>query len=224
MHACLRAGALTALVVPLLAAVAIAHEGNPNFRSEIHGLEPAVPGVEAGVLNFDDSVQLRNKSESTVVVEGYEGEPYVRIQPDGTVAINQDSPSFYLNQDRFAQAPIPASADEDAPPDWRVANESGQYAWHDHRAHYMAHDTPPQVTDETERTEVFDYEIPLEVDGRPAVMRGTLVWVGRDEGVSPAPFAALAAVALLTVAVVVVWRRRRRGGDDPGRPGPREAW
>ena len=63
------------------------------------------------------------------MVEGYEGEPYVRIQPDGTVEINQDSPSFYLNQDRFGEAPVPEAPTRRRPRTgaWptRAANTAG---------------------------------------------------------------------------------------------------
>jgi hypothetical protein len=193
-----------------LVAPAHAHEGNPNFRSDVTSVEPQVPGLEVEVINFDDSLLLRNETDETVEVEGYEGEPYVRIQPDGTVEINQDSPTFYLNQDRFADAPVPESADETAPPDWRVANESGQYSWHDHRIHYMSQGTPGQVKDESERTKIFDYEVPLVVGDRRVNVLGTLYWVGQDDGLPVAPFIALGAVALIAAIAVILIRRRRR--------------
>ncbi len=158
---CLLVAALAA--VTALPAPALAHEGNPDYRSEITGFDPPAPGVEVEVLNFDDSLQLRNEGDETVVVDGYQGEPYVRISPDGTVEVNERSPSFYLNQDRFAEASVPDSADPDAPPDWQLVDESGQYTWHDHRSHYMGSGTPPQVSDESLRTKVFDYAIPLRV-------------------------------------------------------------
>ena len=218
----LLAGAAALMALP---APALAHEGNPNFSSEVTGLEPAAPGVEAEVLNFDDSLQVRNESDETIVVVGYEGEPYVRIQPDGRVEVNQRSPSFYLNQDRFADAEVPDSADPDAPPDWRLANESGQYAWHDHRVHYMAQGTPPQVDDESARTKVFDYAVPLEVGDEKVDVVGTLYWVGEDDGLPLLPFIGLGVLALACVAAVLLIRRRRRT-DGPGR-GPKEtkeAW
>jgi hypothetical protein len=47
--------ALCALAPPVLA-----HEGNPNYRSEVDAISPAVQGLDAEVLNFDDRIELRN--------------------------------------------------------------------------------------------------------------------------------------------------------------------
>jgi hypothetical protein len=61
----------------------------------------------------------------------------------------------------------------------------------------MAKGTPPQVTDESKRTKVFDYEIPLRIDGRQSAIEGTLFWVGPTD-TSKAPFLiAGAAIVLL---------------------------
>jgi hypothetical protein len=222
MSALIRAGALAAAIAALAPATTLAHEGDPNFRSEIRGLDPAVEGIDVSVLNFDDSLRLRNASGQTVVVEGYDEEPYVRIAPDGTVEVNRLSPAYYLNGDRYADADVPPEADPTATPDWKVVDRSGEYDWHDHRAHYMGEGTPPQVTDEAQRTKVFDYEVPLRVDDRPVTIEGDLFWVGTDEGLPPAPFVALGVGALAAVALVVVVRRRRATGDRP-REG-KEAW
>jgi hypothetical protein len=205
-----------------LAAPANAHEGNPNYRSEITAVEPSVPGLEADVVNFDDSLELRNETAETVVVLGYDGEPYLRMQPDGTVEVNQRSPSFYLNQDRLAESEVPASADEDAPPDWRLANDAGEYAWHDHRIHYMGTGIPGQVADEGTETKIFDYRIPILVGDERVQIEGTLTWVGQDEGFPLAALVALGAAAALAVLVVLLVRRRRRSRDRAAEPG--EAW
>ena len=96
----------------VLAPVAVAHQGNPNFRSEVRDIAPALDGVQATVVNYDDSIELRNRSGRTVVVEGYRGEPYVRIAADGTVSVNRRSPTYYLNDDRFAEGvEVPAGRD-----------------------------------------------------------------------------------------------------------------
>jgi hypothetical protein len=212
-------------VATLPAEPSAAHEGNPDFRSEIHGLTPETEGVSVEILNYDDSVELRNDSGETIVVEGYQGEPYLRILGDGTVQVNTKSPSHYLNGDRYAEAEVPPEADPKAPPLWETIDRTGRYAWHDHRAHYMGQGTPEQVTDEGKRTEVFDYSVPVEVGGKAGAITGTLVWVGTDSGFPILPFAALALVAAALAAFVVI-RRRRGPGDGGEKPEAeaREAW
>jgi hypothetical protein len=212
------AAALAAIALLAAAQVAAAHEGNPNYRSEITRVVPSVDGLDVEVLNFDDSLRLTNRTGEDIVVEGYDDEPYVRIQADGSVEVNRRSPAYYLNDDRFAEAEVPASADPEAAPEWEEVDGSSSYSWHDHRMHYMSTGTPPQVEDESEETKVFDYEIPLELGGKPGAIEGTLTWVGEDSDFPLAPFIALAVVALGAVVLVAVARRRRRG--DP----PREAW
>src|SRR3954466_7210778 len=122
----LRAVATGAALLALLgAAPALAHQGNPNYRSVIHGVTPAVPGVKLQVLNFDDRLQLDNRTGRTIVVQGYQKEPYARLLSDGTVEVNNNSPAFYLNDDRFAQAKVPATAKPSATPNWQVVDRTG---------------------------------------------------------------------------------------------------
>jgi hypothetical protein len=90
--------------------------------------------------------------------------------------------------------------------------------------HYMAKDTPPQVKDESKRTKVFDYEIPLRVDGRRGSIDGTLFWVGPADA-SKAPFLIAGAVIVLAGGAAVLIIRRRRGSrDDEGDRPAKEAW
>jgi MYXO-CTERM domain-containing protein len=205
---------------------AYAHEGDPRFRSELSGIEPRAEGLEVEVLNYDDSLELRNRSGEDVLVRGYDDEPYVRILADGTVQVNTRSPAYYLNDDRYAEVDVPPEADAAAPPQWKTLDTSGIYAWHDHRIHYMSEGTPPQVRDEGERTDVFDYSVPIEVGGRAAAVTGTLVWVGEDDGAPVWPFIALGAAALALVALVAVRRRRGRPEVDSAEAGAgsKEAW
>jgi hypothetical protein len=205
----------------VVAPVAAAHQGNPNFRSEVRAVRPAVRGVDVQVLNFDDSLQLSNDSGRTVVVRGYRGEPYVRIAADGTVAVNHNSPSYYLNDDRFAEGvTVPPSATPTAAPDWESVDKTGRYAWHDHRIHWMSRSLPPQVKHQDQRTKVFDWRVPLAVGGKPAAINGSLVWVGKHGG--GAPVAAIIALVLVAIAgpVLVAVVRRRRATTSA----PTEAW
>ena len=205
--------ALLALWVP---ATAIAHEGNPNYRSEITSITPAAltDGLTATIQNFDDNVELVNRTGKDVLIKGYDGEPYVRIGADGVVEVNLNSPSYYLNEDRFADVEVPARADAKAEPEWEEVDDSGIYSWHDHRSHYMGIGTPSQVEDESKETKVFDYSIPMAVDGKPARMDGTLTWVGKQSGFPVLPFVALAAVIVLGAVALSVIRNRRRDGED----------
>ena len=207
---------ICALALGLLAATvattqAFAHQGNPNFRSEVTAIDPAVPGLSAEILNYDADIALTNDSDATVLVEGYEGEPYLRFAPDGTVEANLNSPAYYLNTDRYGQADVPDDAKPGAEPDWKVVAGTGEFSWHDHRSHYMSTSTPPQVTDESRKTRIFDYEIPIRVDGRPGAIAGTLYWVG-SPGFPVLPFVLLAIAAIAAVIVVIVVRRRRAAG------------
>lgn len=214
--------AIATMLVLLAAAPAQAHEGNPDFRSEIDAVRPAVPGVSFEVLDYDADMELVDRGGHEVVIYGYEGEPFARVLPDGTVQKNRRSPATYLNGDRFAEAQVPKGADPDAPPQWETVDDSGTLRWHDHRMHYMARNTPPQVRDESVRTRVFDYEIPLRIDGREGAIAGTLYWVGPAD-TSKLPFL-VAGAAIVLLGVVVLIARRRRAEDEGDEGGAGEAW
>jgi hypothetical protein len=212
-------GRLAALCCALAALVAapsaLAHEGDPRYRSQVTGVEPAIQGVEVRVLNYDDSLELVNRSGRLILVEGYDGEPYARLLPDGVVQLNDRSPARFLNDERYADAPPPASASATAVPRWRTVGRDGRLAWHDHRMHWMGRGRPPAVTDPQARTKVFDYEVPLRVDGRPAVIAGTLWWAGEPDGSMPGwAVAALLAAAIASIAAVVL-RTAPRQDRDP---------
>lgn len=216
-RALLAAWALLALAAP----GALAHGGNANYRSVIERVTPSVPGVEVEVLNYDAEMELIAGEGNEVTIFGYEDEPYARVLADGTVQVNERSPATYLNEDRYASVKVPASADPKAPPSWKTVDESGRFVWHDHRMHYMAQGTAPQVTDESRKTKVFDYEVPIAVDGRAGAIAGTLYWVG-PEDTSKLPFIIAGAVIVLGGGALVLLMRRRRERGEAGEG--KEAW
>jgi hypothetical protein len=116
---------------------------------------------------------------------------------------NQQSRATYINEDRYG-APEPPDLDSDGPPQWVTVDDDGQFAWHDHRIHWMG--TGPR--DSFVRGEaVPNYDpwtVPITVDGEDAVVEGTLIY---EDSVSPVPWVLLA-VAGAAVAAVVGWRRR----------------
>jgi hypothetical protein len=216
-------------LVPALAlapAQALAHGGNPNFRSEINSVQPPLPGgVSIEVLDYDSYLQLKDQQGHEVVLDGYRGEPYARIEKDGTVQVNEKSPATYLNDSRFeTDVTVPKSADPNDPPEWKTVDDSGTFIWHDHRMHWMiANQLPPVVKDKSKKTKIFTYEIPMTVDGQKSTLHGTLWWVG-GAGTSKLPFVIAAIVIVLGGGALVVWLRRRRDGDDDAgrRPEPKE--
>ncbi|MCW2998734.1 MAG: hypothetical protein JWN65_2283 [Solirubrobacterales bacterium] len=224
------------VVVALMATpgAATAHTGNPDFRSVIRAVTPPTPGLTLDVLSLDDRLEIVNRSSQTVVVDGYNEEPYLRIRPDGTVQVNRLSPATYLNQDRFGRKPTPAFANAKAAPQWQTIDRTGRYEWHDHRIHYMAQGVPPQVKDPSARTMVFGWRVPIAVGARKGAIAGTLFWQPKDASGPPvAAIAGFGALLALSAAAVVLTRRRRRAedpdGDDDDTPvgagtTAREAW
>jgi hypothetical protein len=216
--------ALSALLALAAAPTAHAHQGNPNYRSVIDQVAPKLPGVRLQVLSLDDRLELQNTSGKTVIVKGYQGEPYARILGDGTVQVNHNSPAFYLNNDRTSTGKVPASAKAGATPDWQIVDRAGRFQWHDHRIHWMSTIAPKQVTDKTKRTKVFAWKVPLQVGTTNASVDGTLFWAGTGGGGTPVgAYGGLALIALLGLGAVLVVRRRR-GADAPVGAAEIEAW
>lgn len=207
---------LGALVFP---AGAAAH-GEPHlYESVITGIQPAgaAAGVTARIIDFDSQVELTNRSGKTVLVEGYEGEPYARIESGGAVFLNARSPSMAPSNDRLGRTPPTGNEDADAPPNWiRVGNE-GKFAWFDRRAHYRRKGLPEVVTDEAVRTLVWSWSIPITVGHRPAAVEGDLYWLGRR----PFPTGVFLVILLLTAAggLFGAWaiRRVREEAGESGR-------
>jgi hypothetical protein len=209
---------------------------SPNYRSLITAISPKVAGLDVQVLQFSDRLQLQNRTGRTVTIEGYEGEPYARVQANGTVEVNRHSPAYYLNESFYGNVTVPSFATAAATPEWSVVDRTGQFEWHDHRIHWMSPVLPPQVKDKGKRTLIFDWHVPIAVAGQHGTVAGQLFWTPES---SSAPVAAIViggAIVVLGLLLVIATRRRRtaRGGppgDDDGsggepgaRTGTREAW
>jgi len=219
MSRSLRAGLCAMFVLALTAVPAAAHE-TPKYESVYTGLKPAEPGLSVQVLGFDNQYELIDRTGKTVVIFGYQGEPYGRVLSDGTVQVNVRSPAYYLNQDRFGTTPVPKSASPKAAPVWKYEDKTGRFIWHDHRMHWMAHTLPNQVKDQHKKTKIFDYSIPISVNGQRATVTGTLFWRGTPKGAPTGAIVALIAIVLAAVSFVVVVRRRR---TRPAAPAPSPA-
>jgi hypothetical protein len=188
--------------------------GPTNYDSRLTGLE-AEGGTPAGevpvrfeILGGDAFLAVSAAPGTEVEVPGYDGEPYVRIAADGTVEVNQRSPSRWLNDARYGaeDVEVPPEADAAAPPRWEVVATDGEYAWHDHRIHWMSPSLPRQVDPGAGTAQpVTAWTVPLQVDGQPLTLTGELRWL-------PGPSPALpGSVALLAVAGATAIVRLRPG-------------
>jgi hypothetical protein len=210
----IRTWVAAALALLLSAPAAFAHEGSPNFLSQINEVTPAGNGIEVEVLNRDDRLLLINSGPSTVLIEGYEGEPYARVEPDGTVSVNTDSKAYYVNEDRDGKVSVPDGVDSRGEPRWEEVSRTGRFEWHDHRMHWMSEEDPETVVDKDVRTKVYDWKVPIAVDGREGAIAGTLYWTPLPSSGLPLPL--LIGLGLVVVAsgcAAVLVLRRRTGSE-----------
>lgn len=207
------------LFLGLLAPAAEAHRfSSHDFKSTPEAIVPAAlaTGITFEMIDYDDRVRLQNDSGKTVVVEGYDGEPYAKLDADGGVYLNTVSPAYYLNQDRYATTEVGPEADPSAAPVWEQQADDGTLTWFDKRSHFMGQGTPPAVVDATEPQNLGKWTIPISVAGSPAKLEGTLYWTGK----TPFPMATVAALLLATCMVAALgavsieaMRHGNEGGD-----------
>jgi len=213
-HAFATAVTVAALVV-CPAAAAHGGGGALGFRSNVKTITPAAAGLKATVLDYDDRLQLTNETGKTVIVLGYENEPYLMFK-DGQVYRNTRSPATYLNNDRFAQVTLPPQANAKAPPQWEEIDHDAVYDWHDHRIHWMSRTLPPKVQAHKNVSQhVFNWSVPIMVDGKRTMIHGSLDYTPPPGG--NFPYLIVAPPVLLLCAAVVLWsiRRTRRMSDEP---------
>jgi hypothetical protein len=195
---------------------------SPNYRSSIVSVTPHTRGLDLQVLQFSDRLLLRNGTGRTVAVQGYEGEPYARIQAGGAVEVNTRSPAYWLNRSFYGNVTVPPSASASARPRWKLVDGTGQFEWHDHRIHWMSPALPPQVKDRGRRTLIFDWRVPIAVGARHGAVAGRLYWVPQSSSAPAAAIAVGAAIVVLGLALVLLVRRRRKD-DEPGGTGTARA-
>jgi hypothetical protein len=215
---------LCALVAPAVAGAA----EYENFRSEVKSISPAVDGLELEVVRGDEALQLRNETGKTVVVEGYDGEPYLRFKPDGTVEANRRSAATYINVDRFGQREVPENTLPGAKPVWKAIGDGGEHTWFDHRIHLTAKRPPAKFTRQQEVTKIFNWLVPMTVDGRTARATGELFWDPTDSSDSSGGFpvwlAILIGLGVVAVAALLLVRRSRRPPRPSDGEPAKEAW
>ncbi len=198
--------ALTIGLMSISASPAGADPAGPtNYLSSIDSVSPASDAFQATIVGGDSFLLLEQVEPVLIEVPGYNGEPYLRYLPDGTVEQNLRSPATYLNSDRYGNAEtsdLPAEASADAVPEWEVVADDGVYAWHDHRAHWML-TLPPLGLGPGDQ--ILDDMIPIVVDGNPIDLGVVSFWQA-----APSPLPTIVGALLAAVVGVMGWSTRRR--------------
>lgn len=162
--------ALLALVAPASASAHAGQTGGTDYRSTV----TSTPGgMHARMVGGDDRLEVVRTTAREVIVLGYGGEPYVRLDARG-VWENRNSPAVALNDTRHAEPTGGAGG----PPRWVRIGGGDSIVFHDHRAHWMGSQPPAAVRADPRRSRVlYDWSVPVRVDGRDAAIRGDLAWV-----------------------------------------------
>ncbi len=215
-----RLGVLASLVVAMLGSSVgpvVADPAVPtHYRStvtEVVDADGSPVDLDIRVMGGDTYLVVEVPEGSELQVPGYDDEPYIRIQADGEVEVNERSPARWLNDARYgaAEVDVPAVADAEAPPEWVLSGRDGEYAWHDHRIHFMSPSLPSQVDPSLDEVqEVWDWELELVLDGEPVTVRGELAWVPGSGPVVPIVALVVAAAGAL---LVVRWLGAELGPD-----------
>lgn len=181
------ASLLTAAAVAALAAApnAIAHEGNGDerYHSQVRRVVPSSLPVAATTQNQRfERLQIRNLGSGTITVLDYEGKPYARVTPT----------SVFLNI-----APSEQKAD------WRLFESKPEFAYHDHRAHWMAKDPPASVDkNPTKPQRIMSWNVPILYGERPGTIKGEVYYLPASSNAKPSPVEPAPPVANLPMAIV----------------------
>lgn len=209
----LLAAALLGALVLAPAQPVFAHGGNggraSDYRIEVTGFEGDASGVEVSPVELGDRMELVRTTANEVQILGYEGEPYLRLDADG-VFENLNSPAHYINLDRFARTPRPATATATAEPNWVKLSDGASVRWHDHRTHWMD-PTPLQAVRDNPSVERVIFpanRVELVVDGEPVVAIVRVTWLPPPSRMVWLVITSLAACALLAALVLVPSLRR----------------
>ena len=199
------AGLLVAACILGPAAPVLADPAVPtDYRSIVDQVLPAVPWMRISVVGGDAFLQLHDSLGHEVLVSGYWAEPYLRFDSDGSVWVNDASPTTTQNEARYGVAGTSSAGTSSAGTDvtkyanWRRVADGGFYAWHDHRVHWMS--TLPAPIQGPQRV-VNHWSVDLVVDGRAVRVLGTLY---RDRAPTNAWWLVIPAAAI----VALVFRHR----------------
>jgi hypothetical protein len=192
---------------PLLGSFLVTADPAPQGLS-VQALPGRLPGV------FLSAPEGRD-----VLVQGRDGEPFLRITDAGVEVNTRSRTHVEDRQARGQQVAPPAPTPEFE----LVAPGSRSYTWLDARLRYPQDLPPADVLRADGPSVVQEWRVPASVDGAPAALTGDVTWVpeadaaqrvsgaaaGAEEAGTPLLPYALGAGALLALAAAVLAVRRR---------------
>jgi hypothetical protein len=206
--------------------VASAHVGRtlPVATNFIARVVDAVPGLQAKVVDGDQTLWMRAPASTVVLVPGTLGEPLLRFDARG-VWLNLRSPT--AQADHIDRLDLRPSANPRAQPLWHRVAGGHAYAWHEHRLHALE----PLARGRSSAETVGPWSVPVVANGRRRSLGGVLDYrpPGRSWlriglaallaaiGAAVAARSRTALVGLALVATAFVWAIRV-GRELYGRP------
>ena len=169
---------MVSVVASLLSlAPGLAGDGNAagarDTESIVTSVTPVPPSaVRVDIVGFDSFLRVRSDGVK-VEVAGYENEPYIRIDADGAVWVNDRSITRAMNESRYGNSYDSADSTSFSTTEtvWRKIASNGEAMWHDHRSHWMS-PKPPATIDS--RGKIQDWVVPITIDGVATEIRGEM--------------------------------------------------
>jgi hypothetical protein len=149
-----------ALTTLLFAPPTTAHEETALYALPVvHEVSPTVDGLEVNVAQLTaPTVIATNRTDEALVVEGVDGEPFLRIRR-GKVEANLRSPTAYRASDATGDRPLPKGLEPERSPRWTLLARKSTWSWFDPRIAY-------------ERGRHNAWSIPATIGGRPVTILG----------------------------------------------------
>jgi hypothetical protein len=176
-----------------------------NYRSEIAGISgpsDALDTLDVRLLDLGRRIELVNRGRVDIVVLGYDGEPWLRVGPEG-VFENEYSNSAYQERQRPGRVsdPPPDPARAAGPPRWRRTGDGEALRWRDRRTR---HDGPApdavQRAPDDRHLVVPRWTVELERGDDRLAIAGRIVYVPPP---SVLPWALVAAALFLATLLTV---------------------
>jgi hypothetical protein len=163
--------AATVISCVLASTPAQAHEGplgdGGPFRVEIASGLPEQIDARFG----NGEIELHVSAGTEIVVIGYEREPFAKIDAEGNMFGNLNSPTWWMTLDK-GHGSAPRGLDL-SQPNWEWVRAGGSLQYHDHRVHYMVSSIDESLH---QGGQVFDFALPFIVDGAEVSVTGAMVF------------------------------------------------